>query len=281
MKKLSLICTIILFVSINAQAVNAQVKTTTKATPTPIKSEPAASASADKAGLEEKLNDQVNKLKDKIASRVSELNLVEKRGIIGTVTEIAANKITVTDPDGSTRFIDVDEITKFTSGSTQGTLDISDIKKGNEIAAIGLYNKQSKRLLARFISLTVDPIYIQGTIASVDKKNFQMTLATVDQKQVLVDIVTTTKILSFDKDSGLTKAGFSSLQAGDRATVIGYHDKKTPTLLVASRIMNLAGLPRNPKIVVPQQEASSSAQAEVSETPAPTTKKAAPATATH
>lgn len=273
MKKLSILFTLILFVSINTQAVNAQIKTTTKAAP-------AASASADKAGLEDKLNDQVNKLKDKIASRVSELNLVEKRGIIGTVTEISANKITVTDPDGNTRFIDVDEITKFTSGSTQGTLDISDIKKGSEIAAIGLYNKQSKRLLARFIQLTVDPFYVQGTIASVDKKNFQMTLATVDQKQILVDIVTTTKILSFDKDAGLTKAGFSSLQVGDRATVIGYHDKKDPTLLVASRIMDLAGLPRNPKIVVPQQEASGSAQSTVSETPTPSTatKRVAPAT---
>lgn len=270
MKKISIFCTILFFISINVPAVSAQIKTTTKAT---------ASASAGKEGLEDTLNDQVNKLKDKIASRVSELNLVEKRGIIGTVTEVSTTKITVTDPEGNTRFIDVDEITKFTSGTSLGTFDISDITKGTKIAAIGLYNKQSKRLLARFIQLTVDPLYVQGTIASVDKKNFQVTLATLDQKQVLVDIVTTTKILSYDKDAGLTKAGFSSLQVGDRATVIGYHDKKDPNLLVASRLMDLAGLPRDPKIVVPEQQASGSAQSSVSETPTPstTTKKVLPA----
>ena len=51
--------------------------------PTPAPS----AAPSDKSALSEKLNQEINNLKEKIASRVSELNLVEKRGIIGTVTE--------------------------------------------------------------------------------------------------------------------------------------------------------------------------------------------------
>src|SRR5437667_9086773 len=80
-------------------------------TPTPK----TASSSAGKEGLNEKLNAQINQLKEKIASRVSELNLVERRGMIGTVSEVSANKITVKDISGKTRFVDIDEITKFSS----------------------------------------------------------------------------------------------------------------------------------------------------------------------
>lgn len=278
MKKLIIVFTICIVFAGNSQTAQAQTTNTTKTTT----SEKTASAGANKEGLENKLNDQVNKLKDKIASRVSELNLVEKRGLIGVVKEVSANKITVTDPDGKTRFVDVDEITKYTAGASRGTFSLTDITKGTKIAVIGLYNKQSKRLLARFVQLTVDPTYIQGTIASIDKKNFQVTVALPDQKQQLVDIVTTTKISTYNKEEGLVKAGFSALQVGDRVTVMGYPDKKDTNLLVASRLMSLVGLPRNPKIVVQEQPASESAEkTNVSPTPLssqPATGRTAPAT---
>src|SRR5882724_3162510 len=96
--------------------------------PTPAKAK-AASSSATKEGLDEKLNEQINNLKEKIASRVSELNLVEKRGMIGVVVEVASNKITVKDVQGKNRVIDVDELTKFSSNSSS-TFDLSDITKG-------------------------------------------------------------------------------------------------------------------------------------------------------
>ena len=50
-----------------------------------------------------------------IASRVAQLKLVEKRGIIGTVTNVTNTQITLSDIQNNTRFIDVDELTKFTS----------------------------------------------------------------------------------------------------------------------------------------------------------------------
>src|SRR4051812_49382042 len=81
-----------------AQAVSPTPKPTTAAATTPTK-----------AALDKKLNEQINQLKEKIASRVSELNLVEKRGMIGTVTEISGSKITMKDVQGNTRFVDVDE----------------------------------------------------------------------------------------------------------------------------------------------------------------------------
>jgi len=49
------------------------------------------------------------KLLNQIASKAAQLKLTEKRGIIGTVTESKDTSITLTDVNGNTRFVDVDE----------------------------------------------------------------------------------------------------------------------------------------------------------------------------
>lgn len=219
--------------------------------------------------LDKKLNNQINQLKEKIASRVSELNLVEKRGIIGVVTGVAANQITLTDVAGNTRFVDVDEITKYSSGSK--TFDLSDITKGTKISILGLYNKQSKRILARFIATSVDPIFVNGAVTSLDSKNFTLVLTTPEQKQTKIDIENITKISDYDKEGTPTRSGFSQLAVGDRLAIIGFPDKTDSTLLVASRIMVFPDLPKDPKIVLPD---TSNATSSADQTLSPTQKVA-------
>src|SRR3989344_3522321 len=63
------------------------------------------------------LSDQIDDLKSKIASKVAQLNLVEKRGIYGIVADASDTQITLKTVNGNTRFIDVDELTKFSSDS--------------------------------------------------------------------------------------------------------------------------------------------------------------------
>jgi hypothetical protein len=212
-------------------------------------------AAADKSAISEKLNQEINNLKEKIASRVSELNLVEKRGIIGTVSEVSGNQVTITDLTGKTRFIDVDEITKFSSPSTK-TFGISDLTKGTRITALGLYNKQSKRLLARFINATVDPAFISGTVSSVDAKNFNITVTSADKKEIKVDNQNTTKILTYEKEVGFAKLGFSKLAVGDRTFVMGYPDKTDPKMIVADRIIVIPSLPKNGNVALPAADAN-------------------------
>ena len=243
-------------------------------TPTPTTNVTSSPSPTTKETLNDKINEQINQLKTKIASRVSELNLVEKRGMIGTVSEVVANKITLTDVAGKTRFVDVDEITKFSSASNK-SFGLSDLTKGTKITVLGLYNKQSKRILARFIYTTVDPTVLHGAISDLDKKNFFVTMTTPDQKQTKIDVQTSTKIFGYDTTDGLAKLGFSKLAIGDRIAVIGYPDKKDATLLVASRLIDLSILPRNPKIIVSQAEPTESTKTSI--TPTPTiTKKITP-----
>lgn len=252
MKKLTkLLTAIIITLSCIAIPITAQAKTTNTTDTNTTVSPTSATES-----VGEKLNSQINQLKEKIASRVAELNLVEKRGLIGTVTDSTNNQITLTDLGGNTRFIDVDEITKFSSPSAKTSFGISDLTKGSQISILGLYNKQSKRILARFISIVVNPIYINGSISDVDKKNFTLTITTEDNKQQKIDIETVTKIQTYDKDNGITKYGFSKLAIGDRAFILGYPEKSDKTMLLGNRILIIPGLPKDPKVVIQEPTAT-------------------------
>src|SRR3990167_8162765 len=107
-----------------------------------------------------------------IASRVAQLKLVEKRGIIGKVISVTSTQITVVDAHENTRFVDVDELTKFSSPNAKGTYGISDIAKDTTIGIVGLYNKESRRILARFVNVITIPFIIHGGVAKIDDENF-------------------------------------------------------------------------------------------------------------
>ncbi len=237
MRKISIVITAILFIFLYAGHADAL-------TPTPS---PRSAPSQN--DIKEKLNEQINQLKEKIASRVSELNLVEKRGIIGVVSTVSGNQITLTDVAGKTRQVDVDEITKFSSPDSK-SFGLSDLTKGTKVSILGLYNKQSKRILARFIDTAVNPTYLSGAISDLSSTDFTVTITSDDQKQSKIDIETITKISTYGKDSGITRYGFSKLKVGDRVTAVGFPSKKDPNILVPNRILVFPNLPKNPKIVV-------------------------------
>ncbi len=201
---------------------------------------------------QETLANQIDQLKEKIASRVAQLNLVEKRGIVGTVTDASNNQITLTDVQGNIRFVDVDELTKFSSPSAKANFGISDIVKGTTLGAYGLYNKESKRLLARFVDVLVLPSYTSGEISSVDKANYTLTVMDETGKQTVVDIENFTRTTEYSKTGDGTRYGYSKLQTGMRLIVIGYPNRKQKNRVTATRIMYFPGAAKDPKITLPE-----------------------------
>src|SRR5258708_21940965 len=196
------------------------------------------------------INNQINQLKDKIASQVPKLNLVEKRGVIGTIQAVTNNQITLTDTQGGNRYVDVDEITKFSSNATNSSFGLSDLKKGMQISILGIYNKESQRILARYINTITTPARYSGEITAIDGKNFQLSVMTVDQKLVKVEIDTTSALSSYSNGAALTKYGFSKLNITDRIQVSGYPDKKDATLLIADRMIDFLNAPKDPSIQI-------------------------------
>lgn len=217
MKKI-IIITILLFLLLQAVNNSYAQKQTQTPTPTPID-----------------LSDQIDDLKSKIASKVAQLNLVEKRGLYGIVTDASDTQVTLKTVSGNTRFVDVDELTKFSSDSND-SFGISDVEKGMSLGVIGLYNKQSQRLQARVIE-EKDPLpnFIFGAVFSVDSKNFTVTVAKENGAKNVIDIESITKTYSFI-DGELVKSGFSKIKETTPIIVVGFPKKEDKNITLASRI---------------------------------------------
>jgi len=213
-------------------------------TPTPTDSKSNQPKSTDNDAL----NQQINALKNRIASRVAQLKLVEKRGIIGRVTDVSDTQITISDFENNTRFIDVDELTRFSSPAVKDAFGISDITIGTNIGVLGLYNKESRRILARFVNVISLPKIIHGKVVNVDNKNYTIKVSTEDDKEITFDVETTTKTLSYSKDTGLTRSGFSKIKEDERIIVIIDTDSKKEDRIVGSKIILLPQILKNPTV---------------------------------
>jgi hypothetical protein len=198
----------------------------------------------------------IETLKNKIASQVSSMNLEEKRGIIGVVTSTSDNAFTVTDISGNNMDVDVDEITKF-SDPNNSNFGFSDLTRGSKVSVLGLYNKETKRILARFIDAQDDPLFLSGAVLSLDHVNYQLMLIQEGGHKQNVDIQISTKISDYEKGQGLSHYGFSKMNVGDRITVVGYLNKTDKTLLEADRIVDFSDLPKDPNITMPASASAS------------------------
>lgn len=244
MKKITLIASLYVLISVylisNAHAL----------TPTP-KISPSVKSSKSPTPTSSLMEKQIDSLTSKIASRVAQLKLVEKKGVMGEVTDVSNTKITINDIHGNTKFIDVDEFTKFTSPTSKSSFGISDISKGDKLGILGLYNKESRRILARFVDVIILPQVIHGVISDINTKNFTLVITKTNNKTQIVDMQSSTKTFSYDSDKKtLVKGGFSKLEVGQTVTVVGYPSKNDSSLFEASRLIVLPDVTVNPKIKI-------------------------------
>ena len=196
--------------------------------------------------------DKIQEIRDQlitnIASRVAQLKLVEKRGIIGKVSDVTNTQIAVTDLQNNTRFVDVDELTKFSSPNAKGTYGISDITKDMTIGILGLYNKESRRILARFVNTTTTPFIIHGGVAKIDNENFSLSITTEEGKQMTVDIANITRTSSYTSEAGYIRSGFSKIKENYNIVVSGALDIKDKNRMTATRVIFFPEIPVSPKV---------------------------------
>jgi hypothetical protein len=186
----------------------------------------------------------IQQLGNEIASKTAQLNLVEKRGIIGTVSDVSSTQITLTDVNGNTRFVDVDELTKFSS-STSPTFGISDVNKGDILGVLGLYNRQTRRILARVIETeTAFPTIVIGEVSNIDKTNYEVTVTKEDGGKTVVEIEDVTQTYTYSAGTA-TKSGFSKMLTGQTVSVMGYPDKQDTSKIMASQIYILSDIQLN------------------------------------
>lgn len=205
---------------------------------------------ADSKTAEEKIDE----IKERVTSKVAELDLVEKRGIVGVVESVNESQIRLNDLNDKTRIIEIDEITKYTSNNTTG-FSFEDIEPGTKLSVIGLYNKDSEKLLARFINEISIPVFISGVISEKDEDDFTVTISTEEEQDYLVDIENITRTFSLENED-LESSGFSELDLLQNSVVIGFNDVDDENRISATRVIIFPNIPKNPNIDVDVPEPS-------------------------
>ncbi len=221
-----------------------------------VYSQSQSTSSATTAPLDESEMKNVKKIIDLVASSSAEQKLTAKTGVMGTVSEKTNTTINLKTLNGTSRIIDIDEITKFSDPDSK-TFGISDIKSGAVLGVVGVLNKVSNHILGRFVDrITSLPIYFEGVIVDIDRKNFQYIAMDEKGNKMTLDIQTTSKISSFTRDDGQLKAGFSKAEIGERVFASGFPDSKVKNQLEVSRLLLLpeVALSQNLKKYVPSEE---------------------------
>lgn len=187
---------------------------------------------------------KIEEIKEKVASTVAQLNLVSKRGILGEITKIEKNQLTIERNDEA-RIVDVDELTNYSrveSDDKRTELKFSDLDVGDTIVAIGIYNRESRRLLARFILVKEIAIQVSGLVKEVDIKDASITIE--DKKKgesFIIDIDKKTIIRNYTKAKELVKSTLPKIEIGQRAHVFGLANKGDKNHVSASRLLLLPG----------------------------------------
>lgn len=204
---------------------------------------------------------QINDLKDRLATKVAELRQSQKKAISGTIKATSISTITVETKTSDVKIELTDSIKVFqTIKGKRTALTTDDIEKGDSVVVFGDYDTGLDLLKAKVVIIqSILPERIAGIITKIDKTEFTITLDIGNDKTYIVDIEKTTSVFGFDKQTGVVKGGFSKLEAGSFAVVIGNPVPKKENQISAIRFLDLGNLSGLTPTPTPTTEASPSA----------------------
>jgi len=174
------------------------------------------------------VSQDIQMLKDKIATKVAELREKNNKAVGGFVTDVVGSTIKIKTENNQEYEVKPDEaLAKYykINGSQRNEIKFQDIKKGSYIIATGVTNDQ----VINADTIYLDELYIvkSGKIIEVDKDNYQVKILTSDKDSYTLEIETTTKQSMINiKSFEIEKTGFSKIKEGD---TIHFVAKKTGT----------------------------------------------------
>jgi len=213
--------------------------------PQPVFAATTASPSATPSPTAAPKNQQIEDLKDRLATKVAELRKLERRAVYGTVKAKTISTLTVETETKDVKIELTDDIKIFQILKAKRTaLTIDDVAKDDIVTIFGEYDTAVEVLKAKviFIQNTVSIKRIIGTIKETNKTDYTLTVETKDATSYIVDFETFTKTSLWSAKDGLLKGGFSKLIPGDIVAVTGTAVPKKENRVSATRILNLGDL---------------------------------------
>lgn len=177
------------------------------------------------ATLDEKA---IQDFKEKVATKVAELQAQNNKAVSGFVNNISGSTLTIKDENDVAYEIKPDEsIAKYYQvvGSQRKEIQLSDIKKGSFIIVMGVANDK----VINANSIYVDEMFLvkSGKITQVDSTNFALKVLSSDKDTYTLNIETLSKQQMINvKTLEEEKIGFSKIKEGD---TIHFVVKKTGT----------------------------------------------------
>lgn len=183
---------------------------------------------------------QIDDLKDRLATKVAELNQSQRLAIYGTIKSVSISSFTVETPSKDLKIELTDDIKIFQKiKGTRTALATDDLAKGDIVTVFGQYDATLELLQAKVVVIqSTDPIRVAGIITEVNKTEYTITITTADAKTYTIDFETTTKT-SVWNGKELEKGGFSKLVVGDTIHVTGTAVAKKENRVSAARITNI------------------------------------------
>lgn len=187
---------------------------------------------------------KIDDLKERLATKVAELRQTQKKAIFGTVTAVSVSTFTVETETTNYKLELTDDIAVVQTIKGKRTLLAhEDIEKDDTVAVLGEFDTGLDLLRARVVVIQAKPLdRISGTVTEIDRKNFTTTVTTDAGVAYLVDIEKSTATLTFDRQKGLVKGGFSKLETGHAVHVIGSAVAKADKRISAARLIDLGNL---------------------------------------
>ncbi len=191
-------------------------------------------------------NSDIEQFKDKLASKVAELQKKDEKAISGFITEIKEKEIRFKTKENEIYTGELDDVlTKFYSlkSGIKKEITIEDLSKDDNIIVTGPIN--GKIITANNIYLDTSYLSDSGVVSEVNQSEFYIKVSLLKNETVTLDIETLTKKLAVNlKTFKLEPIGFSKIKSGDTVHFIyeNTNSSKTEKRYSAEKI-----------IVIPQE----------------------------
>ena len=186
---------------------------------------------------EDERKEKASELKEKIATKVSELRKKEKKVIYGTIQSVNKDTITIStkkDGDIEMTITNDTEINYLIYGKNK-KIDFKKILNNQKIIAQGEYEQLTKTFTPTKITIKPEYATIKGIVTKTDVANYILTVKDQNNKTYQIEVETESIIKKLG-DGKLTLIGFSKINVDDtiitQAVVINNNGNYTPIKLI-------------------------------------------------
>jgi len=211
----------------------------------------------------------IEDIKDRLATTVAQLHQTTRKALVGDVKTVSVSTVTISTATSDVKLELTDTLKIFQMIKHKRTaLTLDNVSKGDHVVVFGDYDSAIDLLKAQVIIIQ-DPLPARanGTISAIDKKGYTVTITTPEGQSYVIDIESTTSMFAYDPTSGVVKGGFSKLQTGETAHIVGTVEPKVVNRLSAIRFLDVGFVDPS---TAPTVEASPTATPSATLKPTPT-----------